>query len=362
MYQLTIVQLISDISTVGGGQTLVANLSIALSKKTEHKIFVVSLYKERQSPVVDLLKKHGVSIIYLDKHIGVDFKCAKQLKRVLKELKPDIVHAHLSTYTTLYLSGVCNKFKVFYTFHSVVSSLNKESSSKLNDYVLRKLIKRNKMTPIAISQTVKETIEDHFKILNVPVVENGVDIKRFMPPKDVCNRKYDFIVVGSFSKVKNQISILEMLNQIIENNNPLTAVFLGDGELLSECQKYTSDNQLEKLITFKGNVGDVENYLKESSCLVMNSLYEGNPMVINEAIACGTYVISNDVGGIKDIVRDSNGYLVKEQKDFVNVLVYYMKHKTEIMKKIQINLDENRRNVSIDLTAEKYINVFFGVK
>ena len=359
---MTIIELISDICTIGGGQTLTKNLSISISKQRQDiKVIIVSLYTKTPSPIVDELEKHGIPIIYLNKKRGIDIKCAARLKRVVNQIKPDIIHAHLSTILTLYLSKITKKYKTYYTFHSVVNN-NGAFPDRINNSFIKKMMKNHSIIPVAISPIVARTITAFFGVEYPIVIFNGVDTSVFFPKPHFFERQYDFAVVGSFSEVKNQKQILDILNTIYKKGHLFKAVFLGDGPLKDECMGFVQKNSLNNVIMFKGNVGDTFNYLKDSYFLVMKSLFEGNPMVINEAIACGTFVISNNVGGIPDVIDSSTGCIIDKNDDdaFEQALINLLEAKKDILKRVQANLEENRNKVSIDRLSLCYLKLFEG--
>lgn len=359
---MIIIELISDICTIGGGQTLTKNLSISLSKqRRDVKVIVISLYKKHTSPIVDELENYKIPVIYLNKKRGIDLKCAQRLNKIIGEIKPDIIHAHLSTQLTIYLSGISDDYRIFYTFHSVLLKAS-SFSEKINNLITKRMLKKRRLVPIAISPIVAKTISEYFKIKCSTIIFNGVDTSIFCPKTSFYERQYDFAVIGSFSYVKNQKQIISILHSIHKKGYFFKAVFLGDGPLREECMDYVQKNHLDSLITFKGNVNDTFNYLKDSCFLVMKSLFEGNPMVINEAIACGTFVISNNVGGIPDILDSSTGSIVDKDNDaaFEESLIDSLQKKIEILKAVNDNLEQNRNRVSIDRLSLNYLKLFEG--
>lgn len=359
---MIIIELISDICTIGGGQTLTKNLSISISgQRKDIKVVVISLYKKTESPIVDDLEKHGILVVFLNKKRGIDLRCARRLKKIVNEINPDIIHAHLSTTLTIFISSISKKYKIYYTFHSII---NKSSSlsGRINDGIIKKMLKKQQLIPIAISPIVAKTIENFFGLVNPIVIFNGVNTNVFRPKRSFFDRQFDFVVVGSFSSIKNQKQILDIFCSVYKKGYSFRAVFLGDGPLKNECMNFVQSNNLSNIISFKGNVSDPFNFLNNSYFLVMKSLFEGNPMVINEAIACGTFVISNNVGGIPDIIDSSTGWLIDKDDDdaFEKAIIDSLKKKNDILKKVYLNLEENRKKVSIDRLSLQYLKLFEG--
>ena len=70
--------------------------------------------------------------------------------------------------------------------------------------------------------------------------------------------------------------------------------------------------QLNDKVSFTGMLQgtDLVNTLASGDFLVLSSNYENMPVVILEAFACGLPVVSTNVGGIAEMVNESNGILV----------------------------------------------------
>ena len=75
-----------------------------------------------------------------------------------------------------------------------------------------------------------------------------------------------------------------------------------------ELRKLVGDLGLSGQVVFVGNKKGVElaSLIKDSAALIMFSRYENQPVVILEALACGTPVISTYVGGIAEMLDESN--------------------------------------------------------
>jgi glycosyltransferase involved in cell wall biosynthesis len=72
-----------------------------------------------------------------------------------------------------------------------------------------------------------------------------------------------------------------------------------------------------ELVELKGYTRQEVNLLMNAAdCLLMTSDREGSPQVIKEAMACGTPIVSVDVGDVKDIIGDTEGcYIAKRNSD-----------------------------------------------
>ena len=142
-------------------------------------------------------------------------------------------------------------------------------------------------------------------------------------------------------------------------NSNVSFCFLGDGPLLEECEQYAQENLLTN-VSFMGFVDNGSKYMANSKILLIPSLNEGNPMVINEAIASGMMVIGSDVGGIHDLLINLNNCFLCEPN---NELSFYlaMKECLNIINTDRACLSGNKTNYSIESSVISYFDLF-GLK
>ena len=104
--------------------------------------------------------------------------------------------------------------------------------------------------------------------------------------------------------------------------------FIGNSNAHLE-EKATKLGLLNRVIFIKPSVSyeEVANQMKVSSALLLFSRFENLPCVLLEALCCGLPVISSRVGGINEIVNETNGILVSSEN--VQELATAMKHMME---------------------------------
>jgi glycosyltransferase involved in cell wall biosynthesis len=120
------------------------------------------------------------------------------------------------------------------------------------------------------------------------------------------NIKEDFVVgyVGRLSPEKNLSAVIKCASILKD----VAFVLVGDGPQ-GEALKQVAGS-LEN-VYFVGRQENVEDFYAAFDVLMLPSAVEGLPLVILEAMACGTPIIASDVGAISEIVNDGiNGSLV----------------------------------------------------
>lgn len=124
------------------------------------------------------------------------------------------------------------------------------------------------------------------------------------------------VTTGRLSYIKGWRELIESFRIVQKNIPNAKLVFIGDGEDKSNIIEYAKKEIAEKSIELVGRKTSSEicDYLNAADVFAMFSLLEGWPTSMVEAIACGKNVISTNVSGAKDMVRDGeNGYILNNR-------------------------------------------------
>lgn len=355
---IKVVEVIPTFFPVGGAERFVSNLIIQFSKHEDVSVEVISLYNNSDNDIVRKINNFGIKIHFLNKKRGIDFKCAREFRKVVNSIKPDIIHLHLNTLLTYYLSAVSKRIKTFYTFHTLINKNVVGRKNKPINLLTKFLLKTGKIRAVAISNVIKQSICSYYSLKNkyVETIPNGVPLDSIDYSIPSQKRKFDLIFVGRFIELKNVQLIASSFAKIKQSFSKNNLVMLGDGPLLEKCKSDYSN-----FIHFTGFVDNACSYIENSKVLVLASKYEGNPIVVNEAIAAGTFVVSTCVGGIPDILNETTGLLLPKEtnaSDLCASLIRVLNDINKISDAIMLNIEKNRENVSIAKTADKYLYIF----
>lgn len=351
---MRVLEVIPSFEPLGGAENFVFNISLSLKSKDE--VYVISLYDNKNKYVSDILEKNGIKIVYLSKKEGLDLRTAKLFDTELERIKPDIVHLHLNVILTCLPAIFARKSSFIYTFHTMISSQTYGNRNSPRNLLMRILVKHRFIFPVTISNTVDESFKQFFGDYQRKVIYNGINISRYFY-KYKGLKKNTFISVGSFNDIKNNLFMIKCVEKLIGEGIDINYVILGSGKNYELCRGYCVQHNLDDRITLLGPVNNVEDYLAESSCLLLASHWEGNPLVINEAIASGVWVVANCVGGVKDLIDNTNGYLVmpENEDDFINKMKLFLENEKEIANFIvPENIERNRNKVDLNCTCIEY--------
>lgn len=300
MARIKVMELIPSLDPIGGGQTLFTNLCEEYAKKYKNEVDLVAvfLYPKKENYLYRKIEELGVLQYSFNKKVGLDLRCVRDLRRLIKEIKPDVIHSHLSATKTLFLATFLRKKPVLvHTIHHMVGpGFMRERFNVM-------LSKFRYIYPVCVGLQSSLSMSKYVG-RPVPYVNNGINVERFRNDNPVSNREIDFLSVASLTSVKNHSFLLDCFAAFHETHPDSNLFLAGTGPLKEEIEKQIVDLGAEKYIKMLGHVEDTSHLMGNSKILLMPSLSEGNPMVINEAICSGMYVIGSRVGGIPDLIND----------------------------------------------------------
>jgi len=257
------------------------------------KVLIVASYNSGKfSPFVleqaNALKNQAIEIDFL----GIEgrgtigyLRCRRGLLKKINEYKPDIIHAHYGL--SGLLANLQRKVPVVTTYHG--SDIHSGGLLLTLSQFSMRLSRYN----IFVSDKLLKLANYHRR--NAMVQPCGVDFDKF----NVLSREEARKLLGWGANGKYVLFAGDFDNTI---KNPELARQACN--LLLECE----------LIELKGyNRKEVNLLMNASNCLLMTSHHEASPMVIKEAMLCGTPVVSVDVGDVADVVKGTEGCFIAER-------------------------------------------------
>ncbi|MDI6832528.1 MAG: glycosyltransferase [Bacteroidales bacterium] len=260
-----------------------------------------------------------------------DLLAYKKIKKIIKDFNPQIVHTHASKAGAIgrWAAYHSNVPVIVHTFHGHVFD-SYFNNQKTNFYVsLEKELAKKTDLVIALSNNQKKDLCDEYKILpdnKVKVIPLGFELNKFTKDKEnkrdkirlefnISNDTFVFSLVGRIVPIKNHKLVIDALS-VIKNktNKRIKILFVGDGELRTELMEYANINNLkysyktvngDEDIIFTGWRNDIDYIMAASDAILLTSNNEGTPVSLIEAQACKLPIISTNVGGVIDIVKDN---------------------------------------------------------
>ncbi len=271
-----------------------------------------------------------------------DYIALNELKKLIKEYKPDIVHTHASKAGALgrHAAISCKVPIIVHTFHGHVFDAY-FSQWKSSFYKrLERFLAHRSTGIIAISDMQKNDLTNKYKICSsekVRVIPLGFDLQKFREnieqKRNEFRSKYllsdDEIAIGIIGRlvpIKNHNLFLESINILkSRTDKKIRAFIIGDGECRQKIQEKAKAlgidfvNGLEPYtkapLTFTSWLTDMDVVNAGLDIIALTSLNEGTPVSLIEAQASGKPIVSTKVGGIENIViPDKTALLASENK------------------------------------------------
>lgn len=167
-----------------------------------------------------------------------------------------------------------------------------------------------------VSQRNRELFELQIgsRLFNASIVRNPLSTG--IPEQPLPMPRSSPVVFASVGRLapmaKGQDLLLQVLAEPQWANRAMQLDFYGGGEMAEGVKRIAKLLGLEARVRFHGHVQDIRNVWQRSHALVLPSRYEGLPLAVAEAMACGRVAIVTDVAGNTEIVDDGvNGFVAE---------------------------------------------------
>ncbi len=171
---------------------------------------------------------------------------------------------------------------------------------------------------------------------------------------DSIEKNHNFITVGRLSKIKGHARILRILARL---NKKFHYTIIGDGPERDNLRAQANELNLDSKITYISYTDEVNKYLVQNDLFLQGSFSEGFPNAVLESCTMGTPALAFDVpGGTKEIIEhDKNGYLVKNETEYLTILAADHNWKRSDVRNSVLS------NFSSEIVIDKYQKLLLSV-
>lgn len=284
------------------------------------------------------LRREDVSIYELNKNDGQDWFSFVEMYRLLRRIKPDIVHtrnlAAIEYQVPALLAGA--KFRVhgehgWDTFDPCGENKKYRWLRRLLSLIIHRFI--------PLSQHLQNYLLNNVKIPGKKIsrICNGVDTDMFTPRSGVRMplRDCPFVLkdgdlligtVGRMHGVKDQLTLVKAFIELLERHaeciDSVRLVMVGEGPLKDEALKLLAEKKLDGYAWLPGQRDDVADIMRSFDVFVLPSQAEGISNTILEAMASGLPVIATNVGGNPELVVHGQTGLLTEKQNPIQMADY----------------------------------------
>lgn len=250
-----------------------------------------------------------------------DIKVERTLRRIIKQLKPNIVYAHSSkagAFARIADLGLNNK--VIYNPHGWAFNMQQSAKKKKMYKWVEKISAHFCDKIVCISDAERESAlrEKICKPSKLQVIYNGIDLEEIEKTTPMSRAQIGvpedaFVVgmVGRLSKQKAPDTFVKAAKLIKEKIPNAFFLMVGDGELRDQVESMINQYDLGSSFLITGWVDNPTSYMKIMNVGCLLSRWEGFGLVLPEYMACGVPIVATNVDAIPNIIQDGvNGMLV----------------------------------------------------
>lgn len=277
------------------------------------------------------------------KHYAFDELTPAQLKKIIREYQPDVIHAH-DMRTSFVASLCCGKIPLISHIHN-----NAYDSRGLSPKSIAYLLAGLKAKHILwVSNSSYEGYLFHKLFAKKSsVLYNIIDAARIYAMRDQDENTYNFdmIYVGRLTYQKDPQRLMRLSAMLKARKPDIKIAVVGAGELEEETKALCKELALEENVQFLGFQSNPIKMVSDSKTMILTSRWEGTPMCALEAMALGTPVVSTPTDGMKDIIANGeNGYLYDSDEELAGAV-------------LKIISDPERRAAMSEDTKQKFAKI-----
>jgi glycosyltransferase involved in cell wall biosynthesis len=366
---------ISSLSGGGAERVMVDILSHIDKSRIEPTL--VLLYPCDNSPYKEYLPE-DIKVVVVERKSDSFFSKIKQvadfIKTVHKE-KPRVILSMLTHNNIMAVSvRLIFRIKVIACEHIILSEFIKtRGGEKILWFpvsVLVKALYRFADRVIAVSNGIRSDLIEEFNVAanKIQVIYNPVDINRItelssVPPEHPFFKSDVPVVVavGRLVWQKGFDTLLRAFNLVIQEMDARLIV-IGEGLEKESLEQMVQDFGITDKAFLIGFQRNPYQFLSGADVFVLSSNFEGLPMVILEAIACGTPVIATDCkSGPREILQDGKfGFLVPvgDERALSKAIVTLLKDRA-LREKFSRVARERTVDFSVDKIIKQYERVIY---
>jgi sugar transferase (PEP-CTERM/EpsH1 system associated) len=305
---------------VGGLERNVVN-QVREGRALGQEVTVVCL--ERPGALAPKVEAHGGKLRCLDKPPGIRIRKVAEMRRLFRELRPDVVHSH-QIGTLIYAGPAAQGAGVPLVVHTEHG--REDYGGRRRTRLLGRLAGRFARVFYCLTDDMAAHVTSHGIVpcRKVRVILNGIDTAQFRGPHDRAAVRLSLGIpaaatvvgtVGRLVEVKRQDVLIRAFAAMEARIPGVRLLLVGDGPLRDELRALAAGLGLADRVHFAGYQPDSAPYLHAMDIFALTSRSEGMPQSLLEAAVAGRPVIASRVGGIPEVVSHGRSGLLVEPGD-----------------------------------------------
>lgn len=317
--KIKVIEVSSDTNIGGAGKCL-----LTLLENFDYSKFEVKALIPRRSLLKPSIEKLGIPVIEVDgiADKSLDFTAVKELKRIFKREKPDIVHTHASM--SARIAAKQAGAKVIYTRHSVFppskrisKGIGKIINGIVNNHYADKII--------AVAEAAKDNLTDTgIKESKINVILNGVegllpvssDEERIIKKRFELPDGYKAVsIVARLEDIKGHDYFIEAADKLLRKGIKARFYIAGTGSYEQHLKEKVKKLNRQEQIIFTGFISDIDKLMSITDVQANASFgTEATSLALLEGMSLGIPAVVSDFGGNPGVIKNGeNGFVVLKQ-------------------------------------------------
>ena len=295
---IRVLNILTDSNIGGAGRLLVNYL-----RNFDRTKFETAVVLPAGSDLKPCIEEVGYPVIEIQngRDKSMDFAAMREVQRIIRDWKPDIVHTHSAFYGKMaaYLCGVKSRF---YTRHSAFPPSRKLTTfpgKQINGFVNNTLATVTGVNPKKITVIINGVDE-----MRRTTADERAELKRSL---DIADSTFVCGISARLEPYKGHSYLLDTMKSVLEAHPDTVLLVIGGGSCGAELKEQAKSLGIADHVRFTGFVNDVAPYYNimdlnlncswgtETSCLALSegmslhvpaiaTTYGGNPYMITEGV------------------------------------------------------------------------------
>ncbi len=318
---IKVMNVISDTNIGGAGKCLLTYLEYA--NRQNFDVSVVLPAGSLLKPHIDAMRIKTFEIAAMTDR-SFDIKAIRELKKIFKAHRPDIVHSHASLSARI-AARQCGTTAIAYTRHSVFppsplisKGIGKALSGMINNYYCDGII--------AVAEAARKNLIDTGVDPNrITVILNGVKPVDELSAQEKSDAKNQFgihegqkvvSIIARLNPVKGHEYFIRAAKKVLEHGIRAKFVIAGTGETLGRLRQLSLELGIDSNIVFAGFLDDVCPLLNITDIQVNASFgTEATSLSLLEGMSLGVPAVVSDFGGNPGVIENGKNGLITPQRD-----------------------------------------------
>jgi len=275
--------------------------------------------------------------------LHVSYNPYSDIKRVLDEFEPDIIHNQTPGPLALAVFRYAKKrnIPIVSTGHAYPDNLTqqvklpelakKPINAAMNAYFLS-FLRRSEYATMPTEQAIADLLPKNRRFFKVPckAISNGIDLSRFASGRANAEiyKKYDIpenapivLYVGRIDPEKSLDILMAAFADVLQKVPNAHLVIVGDGTARQKLEKIAEEGGFSECVHFLGRIvgDDLPQIYRTGSVFAITSKTETQSIVVMEAMASGLPTVAVRAGAVPELVKHGKNGYIYEPDDIENI-------------------------------------------